>query len=175
MAFRVKKRKEYWWDIIFGGLITFIIMAAVGYIILKILNLLFLEYYYYVICVLSVLYSQWNDDNYKSIATEFSKAGNSEMILKTLDSLNWNYKVYPTGIQVTDDHNGLKFLNICIIPSENTVYYNIQYHPFVLLGRMPFFFGILTIARRKFCRGLTTKIARDLQAVERFECNRSIN
>ena len=175
MIVRVKKRKEYWWDIIYGGLVTLIIMFGVGYFILAKLNLEYVFNYYFVFCLIIVIYCQWNDDNYSSANSKFSKSENGEIVKNVLEDLNWKYKVYPTGIQVTQKRNLLKFLNVCIIPCDEKIHFNFQYRSFVLLGRLPFFLGILTISRRKFQRNLLNEIAKESQVLQEFEFERSRN
>lgn len=175
MALRVKKRKEYWWDIIYGGLVTFIIMASVGYYILAKLDLDYLDFYYYGLCLIIIAYCQWSDDKYRSIESNFSKSDNTEIVKNVLDGLQWQYRVYATGIQVTPYQNILNFLNVCIIPADDIIYFNLQYRSFVLLGRVPFFLGILTIVRRRLYTNLQKEIAHELQALQTTEFERLRN
>lgn len=175
MVVRVKKRKEYWWNIIYGGLVAFIIMFGVGYFILVKLNFEYVINYYFIFCLIIVVYCQWNDDNYSWVNSKFSKSENGEIVKNVLENLNWRYKVYPTAIQVTHKQNLLAFLNVCIIPSDDKIYFNFQYRSFVLLGRLPFYLGILTIAHKKFQRNLQMEIAQESQVLQDFEFERSRN
>lgn len=172
---RVKKRKQYWWDIIYGGLLTFIIIYVAGFLVLSKLNLEYFYSYYFYFCLCIVIYYQWSDDNYNAIDSKFSKSENSEIAKNVLDRLNWKYKVYPTGIQVINKKSVLNFLNICIIPDDEIIYYNFQYRSFVLIGRFPFFLGILTLTRRKFFKQLQNEILQESQELQGLELDRSRN
>ena len=172
---RVRKRKEYWWNIIYGGLLTFIILNVIGFIILSKLQLDVFYSYYFTLCLFVVMYYQWSDDNYTAVESSFSKAENYELIKIVLDRLDWKYKVYTTGIQIIHDQELLKFLNVCIVAEDDIIYYNFQYRSFMLVGRLPFMLGILTVVRRRFFRNLSDEIAKESQLMRSVEFDRSGN
>jgi Ca2+/Na+ antiporter len=158
MKKRVKKNSEYWFDIIFGGFLTFIILYSSGHLILNKLYLEFLRIYYFLFCVIIVIFYQWKDDNYETEETKLSKNKNFEITKKTLEKLNWKYVANSTEIKLTYNKFILNFLDVSIIPKSEKINFNFKYHSTTRTGRFPFYFGISTFLKYKFRRTLKREI-----------------
>lgn len=147
---RLEKSRGYWWDVIMGGLLTFLILFSIGGLILSKINLSFWLYPYSVFCLIIIIYYQWVDDNLTTIKTEFSKSKNFEIVAKSLDKLDWEYNIKSSRVDLTLNKYILKFLNPTIIPSSNKIYINFKYHSNYKTGRLPFYFGISTFLKWRF-------------------------
>ncbi|MBG6188439.1 hypothetical protein [Flavobacterium sp. CAN_S2] len=157
MEKRVKKNSDYWYDIIMGAILTFIIIYFIGNIILTKLELEFLKIYYLLFCIIVVIYYQWKDDNFEALDTKLTAEENFELTLKTLKKLNWEYEKDSGEIKLTCNKYLLKFLNVIIIPKKEKIYFNFKYHSTLKTGRLPFFFGISTFLKWKFKDRLITE------------------
>jgi hypothetical protein len=160
MEKRVKKNSDYWFDIIFGGFLTFIIIYFGGNLILTKLNLDFLNNYYLFFCLITVVFYQWKDDNYEIIETKLSRNENFELIKRTLEKLNWEYEINSIEVKLTYNKYILKFLNVSIIPKNEKIHFNFQYHSTTKTGRLPFYFGISTFLKRRFLKSLKNELNR---------------
>ena len=154
---RVKHFGNYWFDVIFGGLISFGLLYLVGYLYLTKYESKIVDFLYFGACFLIVVYYQWKDDNYKLIETDLSKEENFKRVTNALDNLVWDYKVYKNDIGLTYNKYILKFLSVRIIPEQGKIYYNFQYHTFNG-GRLPFFFGISSYLEPKFVDSLKNEL-----------------
>jgi Ca2+/Na+ antiporter len=158
MEKRVKKDSDYWFDILFGGFLTFIIIYYVGNLILSKLDLDFLNIYYLFFCLIIVIYYQWKDDNYEIIANTNSRNDNFELVKRTLEELNWEYKINSIEVELTYNKYILKFLNVSIKPKSKNIYINFKYYSTTKTGRLPFFFGISTFLKWKFLKKLKMEL-----------------
>ncbi len=156
--YRITQKTDYWYDVIIGGIITFMIIYPVGSLIFKKLNLEFLNIYYLIFCIGIITYYQWKDDNLKLIKTNLTTKENFELVKNTLDKLNWEYETNSTEIKLTYNKYLLKFLNVTIIPKSEYIYFNFKYHSLARTGRLPFFFGINTIISLKFKKGIINQL-----------------
>lgn len=158
MEKRVEKKVGYWYDVIVGGILTFIILYFGGKLILMKLNLDFLTIYYLFFCLIIVAFYQWKDDNYEIIETIFSKNENFELIRSALEKLNWEYEINSIEVKLTYNKYILKFLNVSIIPKDEVIHFNFQYHSTTQTGRLPFYFGINTFLKWKFIKSLKCEL-----------------
>ena len=158
MEKRVRKNSNYWYDILFGGLLTFTILSLVGNLILTELNLNFLNIYYLIFCLVIVIFYQWKDDNYEIIETKMTRNENFELIKKALEKLNWEYKINSMEIKLTYNKYILKFLEVSIIPKSEKIYYNFKYHSTSQTGRFPFYFGINSFLKWRFVKSLKKEL-----------------
>jgi hypothetical protein len=156
---RLNKSIGDWWDIIWGGLLTSLILIAIGNIALRNLNLNLWLYPYYVLCILIVAYYQWRDDNLTIVQTGFSRAENMNLVTSCLDKLEWHYDKKKTRIDLENNKYFLKFLNPTIVPDSERILINFQYHSTSQTGRLPFFFGISTFLEWIFIHKLKKGIA----------------
>ncbi|MFK3902692.1 hypothetical protein ACI2LI_34710 [[Kitasatospora] papulosa] len=158
MEKRVKKNTNYWYDILFGGLLTFSILLLFGILILTELNLNSFNIYYSFFCLIIVIYYQWKADNYEKIETNNTRKENFELVKKTLEKLNWEYKINSIEVKLTYNKYILKFLEISIIPKSEKIYYNFKYHSTSQTGRFPFYFGINSFLKWKFVNSLKKEL-----------------
>ena len=158
---KINNKAEYWFDIIFGGILTFAIIFLVGNLIFMKFNSEYLNVPYFLFCILVVIYFQWKDDNFKVIETEFSIKENFELTEKGLEKLGWKYKKNTKEIELISDNDFLlKFLEVTIIPNSKVIYYNFKYHSTSRIGRFPFFFGINWLMEWKFKRNILMQLNR---------------
>jgi hypothetical protein len=150
MEKRVQKNSDYWYDIVMGGILTFIIIYFIGNLIFTKLDLEFLNNYYLLFCLGLVIYYQWKDDNFDIIKTDLTKDENFELVQNALTELNWEYTENSTEVKLTYNKYLLKFLIVTIVPKNNQIYFNFKYHSTTKTGRIPFFFGICTFLKWKF-------------------------
>jgi Ca2+/Na+ antiporter len=158
MEKRVKKNSDYWFDIIFGGFLTFIILYFSGNLILSKLDLEFLNIYYFLFCVIIVIFYQWKDDNFEALETNHSKNKNFDIAKKALERLDWNYEANSTEIKLSYNKYILNFLDVSIIPQSEKIQFNFKYHSTTKTGRLPFYFGISTFLKFKFKKALKSEI-----------------
>lgn len=150
MEDRIKKSPDYWYDVIMGGILTFLIIFPCGSLILNKLEISFLNTFYFLFCLSIITYYQWKDDNIKVFQTKLSKKKNFELTEKALEKLNWEYLSNSTEIKLTYNKYVLNFLHITIIPKSEKICFNFQYHSTSRTGRFPFYFGICTLLEWKF-------------------------
>lgn len=125
-----------------GGTLTLLILITFGWLTLTKLDLVVLFFPYAILCLITVLYYQWKDDNLNTIYTGLPKEKNIDLVAKCLKDLNWHYTKNSTQIDLTLNKYILKFLNPTIILDDEVIYYNFKYHSTSSTGRFPFFFGI---------------------------------
>ncbi|MCB9032603.1 MAG: hypothetical protein H6553_02080 [Chitinophagales bacterium] len=158
MEGRIKKSQDYWYNVITGGILTFLIIFLCGILISLKLDISFLNIYYLLFCLLVVIFYQWKDDNIKIFQTKLPKKANFELTEKALDKLNWEYVSTSAEIKLTYNIYMLKFLNITITPKSEKICFNFQYHSTSKTGRFPFYFGISTLMEWKFKRSLKNEL-----------------
>lgn len=158
MENRVKRYSGYWYDIILGGILTFIILFISGSLIFMKLGFASFNIYYFLFCVLIVIFFQWKDDNLETFETQFSKSKNFEIVEKTLEKLAWKYETNSTEIKLTYNKFLLNFLDITIIPKSEKINFNFKYHSTTQTGRFPFYFGISTFLKWKFTQSLKNEL-----------------
>jgi hypothetical protein len=158
MENRIKRSSDYWFNVIWGGILAFGIIYLIGHLILMKAGLLLLDVYYLVFCVITVVFYQWKDDNMEVIKTELSKDQNFKLTENVLDKLNWNYERDSAEIKLKYNKYILKFLRVVIIPINEKIYFNFQYDSTTKTGRLPFYFGINTLIKWKFKRNLKIEL-----------------
>ena len=158
MENRIKKSPDYWYDVIMGGILTFLIIFLCGVLISAKLGFSFQNIYYFLFCLSIVTFYQWKDDNIKVFQTKLSKKKNFDLTKKALDKLNWGYESNSTEIKLTYNKYILNFLNVTIIPKSEKICFNFQYHSTSRTGRFPFWFGINTLLEWKFKRSLIKEL-----------------
>ncbi len=158
MEDRIKKKPDYWYDVIAGGILAFIIIFVCGILIFGKLGISFLNIYYLLFCLTVVIFYQWKDDNFKAFQTNLSKEKNFELTKKALEKLNWEYETNSTEVKLTYNKFVLNFLNVTVIPKSEKIHFNFQYHSTSKTGRLPFYFGISTLMEWKFERSLKSEL-----------------
>ncbi|MCU0437384.1 MAG: hypothetical protein MUC49_05670 [Raineya sp.] len=137
---------NYWYDVIMGGIIAYLMIALVGDLILTRLELQNFILFHYILTFIIIMYYQWEDDNFSFVQTGLSKKDNILLIEYCLESLKWNNS---KKIQTVFNNYLLKFLHPVIIPIDKKIAINFQYHSTSKTGRLPFFFGISTYLKWK--------------------------
>ena len=158
MKNRVKIYSSYWYDILLGGILTLLILFLAGCLIFKKLGFDFFNIYYFLFCVVIVIFFQWKDDNFETFETQFPKSRNFEITKNALDKLAWKYETNSTEIKLTDNKFLLNFLDITIIPKSEKINFNFKYHSTTQTGRFPFYFGISTFLQWKFSQSLKNEL-----------------
>lgn len=153
---RLHKSIDYWWNIILGSLITLFIIIPLGFIIINKMNLDNFKLPYFIFNVILVAYYQWKDDNLTLIKTNYKRDENLIIIKKTLQKLNWNYRIEQNQIELTLNKYLLKFINPTIIIEDKRILFNFKYYSNSKTGKLPFFFGVSAFIEWKFKNTLST-------------------
>jgi len=156
---QIDSKATYWFDVVFGGLLTFAIIFLVGNLNFMKFKLQFLNVPFFVLCLILVIYYQWKDDNFEAIETGLSEKENFELTENALKTLNWKYRKTSKRIEIVYENSFfLKFLDIQILPENKTIYFNFRYESATRGGRLPFFFGISSIIKRKFIKEVKSQM-----------------
>lgn len=158
MKNRVKKYSGYWYDIILGGILTFLILFLFGNLILMKIGNDFFSVFYFLFCIMIVIFFQWKDDNFETLETHLSKNKNFEITEKALEKLAWRFESNSKEIKLINKSFWLKFLDITIIPESEKIKFNFKYHSRTQTGRLSFYFGISTFLKLKFKKSLKNEL-----------------
>jgi hypothetical protein len=143
---------DYWWGVIFGGILTALILIPSGNLILKKCNLDIWFYPYSAICLILITYYQWRDENLTEIRTGLSRSENLQVITTSLERLKWEYSITPSKVDLTLNKYILGFVEPTIIPGYENIQINFKYRSTFKTGRLPFFFGVSNFLKWKFIR-----------------------
>jgi hypothetical protein len=158
MTNKINRSTDYWFNVIWGGILTFLLMFLIGILIFAHFGLDFLNVYYFVFCLIIVGFFQWYDDNFQAFETGFSQSKNIELTKKVLKKLDWQIEEHSTLIRLTYNKFFLSFLDVTIIPKSEKIYFNFKYQSSVQTGRLPFYFGVCTFLKWKFLRSLQSEL-----------------
>lgn len=158
---RCNRKSGYWFEVIFGTIINiFLICVILTIIILNSPDYFHTNYSYiiFLFIIPLLIYSQWNDDNFKRLDTLLSINENKKITLKTIRELKWKAYKRTTSLKIIIPRHIQETVEIKIIIEEKTIYYNFKYVPFMRGTRPTFFFFICSISRWKFEKELKTQL-----------------
>ncbi len=154
----INRDSDYWFNVIWGGILTFLFMFLVGTLIFSHFGIDSLNVYYFIFCLIIVVFFQWYDDYFQVFETGLSQSKNIELTKNVLNRLDWHIEEQSTLIRLTYNKFFLNFLDITIIPISEKIYFNFKYQSRVPTGRLPFYFGISTFLKWKFLRSLRSEL-----------------
>ena len=143
-------------DLFHGGLIsTFFIYVCCLAINVCVFDELYfnINNYWFIPVLLINIYIQWKDEFMSEFITNYSEKENYEIVIKTLNNLNWLYFKKYDEIKLKNSNN-LNFLDVTIIVRSKKIYYNFKYDNMLRSGKPSFVFGLSTLIERIFLNKL---------------------
>ena len=175
---RCNRESGYWFEVIFGTLLNIFLIYFILNIILFNLPDYFHTNYIYIIFLFSIpflIYSQWNDDNFKRLDTSFSSNENKKTALKTIRELKWKAYKRTDGLKIIIPRHIQETVEITIIIQEKRIYYNFKYATFNNGLRLTFFFFICSIYRWKFEKRLQIELQNYMKTISFSQKNKIKN
>ncbi len=164
---RCNRESGYWFEVIFGTLLNiFLIYSILNIILFNLPDYFHTNYIYFIFFFIIplLIYSQWNDDNFRRLDTSLSINENKKIALKTIRVLKWKAYKRTDGLKIIIPRHIQETVEITIVIQEKSIYYNFKYVPFMRGARPTFFFFICSILRWKFEKQLKIELQNYIKA-----------
>ena len=93
--------------------------------------------------------------------TNYSEKENYEIVIKTLNNLNWvHFKKYDE-IKLKNNKFFFRFLDVTIVVRSKKIYYNFKYDNMLRSGKPSFAFGLSTLIDRIFLNKLKKEMLKN--------------